>query len=79
MSKVIRLQSQAVWAWLVRITITSAILLTLALVGMVRWLVVDLPSPDRLYERATAPSTRIYDRHGRLLYEIVDPHAGAHT
>jgi 1A family penicillin-binding protein len=78
-SKVIRLQSQAVWAWLVRITITSAILLTLALVGMVRWLVVDLPSPDRLYERAAAPSTHIYDRHGRLLYEIVDPHAGAHT
>ena len=79
MSKVIRLQSQAVGAWLVRITITSTILLTLALVGMMRWLVVDLPSPDRLYERAAAPSTRIYDRHGWLLYEIVDPHAGAHT
>ncbi len=55
-----------------------AILLVLAAVGAVRWLVVDLPSPDRLYERATAPSTRIYDRHGRLLYEILDPHGGAH-
>ena len=58
-----------------------AIVLLLALVaaGLVRRLVVDLPSPDRLYERAAAPSTRIYDRHGRLLYEILDPHTGAHT
>ena len=56
-----------------------ATLLILAALGMARWLVVDLPSPDRLYERATAPSTRIYDRHGRLLYEILDPHTGAHT
>lgn len=44
-----------------------------------RYLLVELPSPDRLYERATAPSTRIYDRNRRLLYEILDPHGGAHT
>jgi membrane peptidoglycan carboxypeptidase len=43
------------------------------------WLVVDLPSPDELYQRRSAPSTRILDRHGRLLYEIIDPHAGRHT
>ncbi|MEJ2560762.1 MAG: transglycosylase domain-containing protein, partial [Anaerolineae bacterium] len=74
-----RFRRQAVWAWLARLFITFAILLTLAAIGTVRWLVVDLPSPDRLYERATAPSTRIYDRQGRLLYEILDPHGGAHT
>ena len=67
------------WARLARILITLAILLMLALVGLLRWLVVDLPSPDRLYERSAAPSTRITDRHGRLLYEILDPHGGAHT
>ncbi len=67
------------WAWLARIGLTCVILVGLAVVGMIRWLVVDLPSPDRLYERASAPSTRIYDRDGRLLYEILDPHGGAHT
>jgi len=61
--------------WLLSI----AILLVLAAIGVLRWLVVDLPSPDRLYERTAAPSTRIYDRRGRLLYEILDPHGGAHT
>jgi 1A family penicillin-binding protein len=53
--------------------------MVLSVLGLARWLVVDLPSPERLYERAAAPSTRIYDRHGRLLYEIIDPHGGAHT
>jgi hypothetical protein len=67
------------WTWLARICITLIILMVLTVFGLARWLVVDLPSPDRLYERAAAPSTRIFDRHGRLLYEILDPHRGAHT
>ncbi|MFQ6100735.1 MAG: penicillin-binding protein [Anaerolineae bacterium] len=62
-----------------RILIPLALLLILTVFGTARWLMVDLPSPERLYERAAAPSTRIYDRHGRLLYEILDPHSGAHT
>jgi len=62
-----------------RIAAASAVLLALAAIGVLRWLTVDLPSPDRLYERASAPSTRIYDRDGRLLYEIRDPHGGTHT
>jgi 1A family penicillin-binding protein len=65
--------------WSTRVILTIAILLALALFGVLRWLTVDLPSPDRLYEHAAAPSTRIYDREGRLLYEILDPHGGAHT
>ena len=65
--------------WSTRIIVTVAILLALALLGAIRWLTVDLPSPDRLYERTAAPSTRIYDRNGQLLYEILDPHGGAHT
>jgi len=38
-----------------------------------------LPLPDPLEKRASSPTTRIYDRHGQLLYEVVDPHAGKHT
>jgi len=62
-----------------RIFIALASLLALTAAGVTHWLTVDLPSPDRLYERVAAPSTRIYDRQGRLLYEILDPHGGAHT
>jgi membrane peptidoglycan carboxypeptidase len=66
-------------AWIVGGLLAFALLSTLAAGVVVRSLLVDLPSPDRLYERATAPSTRIYDRNGRLLYEILDPHSGAHA
>jgi len=64
---------------LARVALTLIILIGLGVVGLTRWLVVDLPSPDRLYERTASPSTQIYDRNGRLLYEILDPHGGAHT
>ena len=47
--------------------------------GVYAWLFVDLPSLDALYERAAAPSTKILDRNGKLLYEIIDPHKGKHT
>jgi 1A family penicillin-binding protein len=43
------------------------------------WLIADLPSFHGLYGQAVAPTTKIYDRHGRLLYEIIDPHDGKHT
>lgn len=44
-----------------------------------RWLVVDLPSLEGLETSLHAPSTRILDRNGRLLYQITDPRAGQHT
>ena len=47
--------------------------------GIYAWLFVDLPSLDTLYQHASAPSTRILDRQGRVLYEISDPHQGRHT
>ncbi len=47
--------------------------------GVYAWLFVDLPSLDALYTRAAAPSTKILDRRGRLLVEIIDPHRGKHT
>ena len=58
-------------------------LLTIILLGGVwalhTWLIADLPSPQELQSRAAVPSTKIYDRHGRLLYEIIGSHAGKHT
>ncbi len=39
----------------------------------------DLPSPDMLYQQASKPTTKIFDRNGRLLYEVMDPHAGRHS
>ena len=57
-----------------------SIIILLAAGGVLyAWLVVDLPSFHDLYGQAIAPSTKIYDRHGRLLYEIIDPHVGKHT
>ena len=43
------------------------------------WLTVDLPAPGELPRRAAAPSSKIVDRHGQLLYEVIDPHLGKHT
>lgn len=39
--------------------------------GLYVWLFTDLPSIDQLDAGLALPSTRIYDRNGRLLYEII--------
>lgn len=43
------------------------------------WIFIDLPPIDRLQVGMALPSTRIYDRHGRLLYEVIDPEGGRHV
>jgi penicillin-binding protein 1C len=40
------------------------------------WIFVDLPSLDNLDAGLALPSTRIYDRNGTLLYEILPPEQG---
>ncbi len=45
----------------------------LALYG---WLFADLPPVSALEHRVARPTTRILDRNGRLLYEVIDPDAG---
>ncbi len=55
-----------------------ALLVAVGAVGA-HLLIADLPSPHALYEHQTGISSRILDRHGRLLYEITDPHAGRHV
>ncbi len=40
----------------------------------------QLPSPTELQDRQTAfVSSKIYDREGNLLYEVMDPHGGRRT
>jgi len=51
-----------------RLLLLVAILIIAAIAALYRWLLVDLPHPDQLYRRASAPSTNIFDRHGVLLY-----------
>lgn len=62
-----------------RLIFVLVILILAAIFAVYRWLLVDLPHPDQLYRRASAPSTNIFDRNGVLLYQINDPHQGYHT
>ncbi|MCB0215489.1 MAG: transglycosylase domain-containing protein [Chloroflexi bacterium] len=48
----------------------------LSLVGGAAWLLAGLPSTESLVTRASPDSTKIFDRHGALLYELLDPRAG---
>lgn len=55
------------------------ILAVLVLFGLYRLLFADLPAPDALITRASTGTTKITDRHGQLLYEILDPRTGSRT
>ncbi|MFQ5610796.1 MAG: penicillin-binding protein [Anaerolineae bacterium] len=63
----------------VLISLSLLAALALGYTALARRLLVDLPDPGRLYQYVAAPSTKIYDRNGVLLYEIIDPHQGSHT
>jgi membrane peptidoglycan carboxypeptidase len=56
--------------WRKAALIVGALVIALG-VGAYIWLFSDLPSIDRLQAGMALPSTRIYDRNGRLLYEIL--------
>ena len=60
------------WKW-----ITVALLVTLVMAYRALW--VDLPPPGELPRRVAAPSSKVYDREGRLLFEVIDPHLGKHS
>ena len=47
--------------------------------GVYAWLFAGLPSLEALPQGLAAPSSRILDRNGRLLYEVIDPNGGGHT
>ena len=58
------------------IALASCLAVPVAILGAL-WF--TLPSVNDLHQRAQAPSTRILDRNGLLLYEIIDPRTGHHT
>ena len=67
------MRPRRLWPW----AALALLLTTTALVYV--WLVHDLPSPRDLSAFTTAPSSKIYDRRGRLLYEMPPPFTGSHT
>lgn len=55
-------------------------LAALAFIGAAYFAVFsELPDPDTLITRSSPDTSKIYDRNGKLLYEILDPHAGRRT
>lgn len=53
------------------------VLVGLGLLALGIYLFNDLPSPDTLLTRSSPDTTKIFDRKGKLLYEILDPQRGA--
>ncbi len=62
-----------------RLVLLVLFLALLAVAGGAAWVFWDLPSVDHFEERLAAPSLRITDRHGRLLYEVIPTQGGRHT
>lgn len=63
--------------WKVILFVVSALALIAVIAFAILWF--TLPPVNTLYEHAQSPSTRIYDRNGKLLDEIIDPRVGYHT
>ena len=63
------------------------VLIAAAGLGLYLWLLADLPplrdpaagAEGSLYGYAATPSSKIFDRYGRLLFEMPPPHAGRHS
>lgn len=53
--------------------------LAIATLGEGVWLLEGLPDVQGLHERAAPPSNAVYDRYGRLLYEMPARDGGRHT
>ncbi len=52
------------------------VLVALAVAACWFWLIRDLPNPTALQARQPGPTTKIYDRYGTLLYEVVPEKGG---
>ena len=50
-----------------------------ASLGVYVWLFAHLPSAEDLHSHASAASSKVYDRHGRLLFEMPPPQTGRHS
>ncbi|MFQ5459230.1 MAG: transglycosylase domain-containing protein [Anaerolineae bacterium] len=53
---------------------------SVGILGILAWgLTADLPDPGALISRTAPDATKIYDRQGKLLFEVLDPRAGRRT
>ncbi|MBN1139039.1 MAG: PBP1A family penicillin-binding protein, partial [Anaerolineae bacterium] len=65
-----------------RLWVTLSIVLVAIAVtglGLYLWLVSGLPAVDDLSKYTVMPSSYVYDRYGRLLFEMPPPHTGSHS
>ncbi len=62
-----------------KIAALIGVMLLIAGTALYAWVFVGLPPINQLQAGLALPSTRILDRRGRLLYEIIDPRGGRHT
>ncbi len=65
--------------WFRRLLIGLAAGLIVTTAGLAAWVTHDLPRLDAISAGLALPSTRIYDRNGQLLYEILPPEQGRNT
>ena len=70
-----RLHHRGLWVALA-VSLVSIVIVGL---GVAYWLLADLPSLENLQGYSAAPSSKIYDRNGRLLFEMPPPHTGRHS
>lgn len=64
--------------WWQRFLLISGMLFVASILFLYFWLFHDLPDIGEIEAGLALPSTRIYDRNGQLLYEIVDLYEGSH-
>ncbi len=81
MKQQLKLFYQIGWQQRSRLQRIGLVLLATCLGAMIffyEWALADLPNLDNIEDGVAVPSTRIYDRNGLLLYEIVDLYGGSH-
>ena len=59
-----------------KIALLGLVAIFSACVAFYAWVFAGLPDVDEIENRLALPSTRIFDRQGRLLYQIADPQTG---
>jgi penicillin-binding protein 1C len=67
------------WSRRRKIVTVGLAVMTAGAIFIYGWLFADLPSIDQLEAGLALPSTRIYDRNGQILYEILPPEGGRNT
>src|SRR5512136_997108 len=62
-----------------RVALGILVAIAVAGLGLYLWLVSGLPAVDDLSNYTAMPSSYVYDRYGRLLFEMPPPHTGSHS